>query len=255
MHSTLVRVQNVFGFFTSVAFAVAAAIAVSVLLSPQNPSASLELKNVRVVKGRPHYYSTKREEYAHVTFDLEADLSSLFNWNTKQVFAYITASYPSDNPQNVPDSEVVVWDAIIPSDYAPLHQNTYIHPTTTIGKDGKKKKKTFSKKERALGLAGKAYPEGTSPGILRLQDQKPKYQITDVSGKMAERPFATLTLHWNVQPWVGLLTWTNFQTYGRWQGLQGGISEVFSFPAVKEAVKKEELKTETGGESNRGKPA
>lgn len=48
MHSTLVRVQNVFGFFTSVAFAVAAAIAVSVLLSPQNPSASLELKNVRV---------------------------------------------------------------------------------------------------------------------------------------------------------------------------------------------------------------
>ena len=48
MHSSLVRVQNVFGFFTSVAFAVAAAIAVSVLLSPQNPSASLELKNVRV---------------------------------------------------------------------------------------------------------------------------------------------------------------------------------------------------------------
>lgn len=30
---------------------------------------------------------------------------------------------------------------------------------------------------------------------------------------------------------------------------------MFSFPAVKEAAKKEELKTETGGESNRGKPA
>lgn len=48
MHSSLVRIQNVFGFFTSVAFAVAAAIAVSVLLSPQAPSASLDLKNVRV---------------------------------------------------------------------------------------------------------------------------------------------------------------------------------------------------------------
>lgn len=24
------------------------------------------------VKGRPHYYSTKREEYAHVKFDLDA---------------------------------------------------------------------------------------------------------------------------------------------------------------------------------------
>jgi hypothetical protein len=48
MHSTLVRVQNVFGFFTSVAFAVAAAIAVSVVLSPQTPSAKLELRNVQV---------------------------------------------------------------------------------------------------------------------------------------------------------------------------------------------------------------
>lgn len=72
MHSTVVRVQNVFGFFTSAAFTVAAAIAVSVLLIPQAPSASLELKNVQVVKGRPHYYSTKREEYAHVKFDLDA---------------------------------------------------------------------------------------------------------------------------------------------------------------------------------------
>ena len=72
MHSSLVRVQNVFGYFTSVAFAVAVAIAFSVLLSPQTPTASLELKNVQVVKGRPHYYSTKREEYAHVRFDLDA---------------------------------------------------------------------------------------------------------------------------------------------------------------------------------------
>lgn len=48
MHSSLVRIQNVFGFFTSVAFTVAAVIAVSVLLSPQTPTASLELKNVKV---------------------------------------------------------------------------------------------------------------------------------------------------------------------------------------------------------------
>ncbi|USW51812.1 Putative signal peptidase complex subunit 3 [Septoria linicola] len=250
MHSSLVRIQNVFGFFTSVAFAVAAAIAVSVLLSPQNPSADLELKNVRVARGRPHYYSTKREEYAHVTFDLDADLSSLFNWNTKQIFAYITASYPSDNPQNVPDSEVVVWDAIIPSDYAPLHPNTWIHPSP-------KGKKKPTRKERALGLGGKAYPEGKSPGIIKLKDQKPKYQITDVTGKIADKQYATLTLHWNVQPWVGFLTWTNFNTYWRWQGLQGGMSSVFNFPSIKgsETVKKEDLKTETGAEANRGSPA
>ena len=54
MNSTASRVQNVFGYFTSVAFAVAAAIAVSVLLSPQTPSASLELQNVQVYANNPH---------------------------------------------------------------------------------------------------------------------------------------------------------------------------------------------------------
>lgn len=48
MHSSLVRIQNVFGFFTTVAFAVAAAIALSVVVSPQTPNAKLELRNVQV---------------------------------------------------------------------------------------------------------------------------------------------------------------------------------------------------------------
>jgi signal peptidase complex subunit 3 len=208
MHNNLNRIQNVFGYFTSVAFAVAAAIAVSVLLSPQSPRASLELRNVQVyvthaiciyslhthryahsVKGRPHYYSTKREEYAHVKFDLDAgtlykspphlsltnrrqcaDLSSLFNWNTKQVFVYITASYPSSDP-SIPPSESVIWDAIIPSDLAPAHPNTYIHPTS---KSTSTKKTKGKRKE-----AGKPYPPGTKPGILKLSNQKPKYQIRD----------------------------------------------------------------------------
>lgn len=160
---------------------------------------------------------------------------------------YITATYASASPSTIPPSEVVIWDAIIPSDLAPDHFNTYIHPT---------EKSTKSKKsQRADGL--KAYPKGSSPGIVKLQNQKPKYQVTDASGKLAERRNATLTLHWNVQPWVGLLTWTNAKTYGRWQGLQGGRSEAFEFPPLKgsESVKKEDLRTETGGERNRGSPA
>ena len=44
------------------------------------------------------------------------DLTSLFNWNTKQVFVYITASYPSSSPSTIPPSELVIWDAIIPAD-------------------------------------------------------------------------------------------------------------------------------------------
>ena len=48
MHSTLVRAQNVFGFFTTVAFFTALLTALSVLFTPQNPSASIEVRNVQV---------------------------------------------------------------------------------------------------------------------------------------------------------------------------------------------------------------
>jgi ribosomal protein L29 len=75
MHSALVRLQNVFGFFTTVAFTVAAVIALSSFVSPQTPTADIQLRNVQVVKGRPHYYSYKKEEYAHVRFDLDTGTS------------------------------------------------------------------------------------------------------------------------------------------------------------------------------------
>lgn len=65
---------------------------------------------MRRVKGRPHYYSSKKEEYAIIKFSLDADLSSLFTWNTKQVFVYVTAEWPGVNNST---NEAVIWDSII----------------------------------------------------------------------------------------------------------------------------------------------
>lgn len=48
MHSSLVRVQNVFGFFTTVAFTIASLTALSVLFFPHNPSASIAIRNIQV---------------------------------------------------------------------------------------------------------------------------------------------------------------------------------------------------------------
>ena len=53
MHSTVVRVQNVFGFFTTVAFCVAAVIALSTFINPQAPTASVRLRNVQVYEDYP----------------------------------------------------------------------------------------------------------------------------------------------------------------------------------------------------------
>lgn len=48
MHSTLVRIQNIFGFFTTVVFCVGGLIALTTIISPSTPSAKLELRNVQV---------------------------------------------------------------------------------------------------------------------------------------------------------------------------------------------------------------
>lgn len=115
MYSSIVRIQNTFGFFTTVAFCVAALIAASDFLSPRAPTInSLKTTSVQVVRGRPHYYSTKKEEYAIIKFSLDADLSDLFTWNTKQVFVYVTAEWPETNGGNT-TNKAVIWDSIITS--------------------------------------------------------------------------------------------------------------------------------------------
>lgn len=238
MHNTITRVQNAFGFFTSCAFALAALIAVlSVIPIPtpaSSPSASISVRNVQVVKGRPHYYSTKREEYANIRFDLNADLSSLFTWNTKQLFVYVMASYPSSNTISAGSSDAVIWDMIIPAPSTPYSfQNLkarYFPEKSTKGT--RSRKSSISSKTKELA----------KPGVLALKNQKPKYQITDPSGIMSERSNATLVVGWNVQPWVGALIWDQSllgNRIGAWKAGKVGRSGAFDFPPLKSS------KTET----------
>ena len=76
----------------------------------------------RRVRGRPHYYSSKKEEYAVIKFSLSADLSSLFTWNTKQIFVYVSASWPNSTSTEL-TNEAVIWDTIITNPSADHLQN------------------------------------------------------------------------------------------------------------------------------------
>jgi hypothetical protein len=69
--------------------------------------------------------------------------------------------------------------------------------------------------------------------VLRLRGQKAKYQISDITGRLAERSNVTLSVGWNVQPWVGALWWA--PATGAVPRTEGQIvsSEVFDFPALK----------------------
>ncbi|KAK9474761.1 putative microsomal signal peptidase [Dipodascopsis tothii] len=115
MFSTSQRLQNYCGFASTVALFMALAVALSSLVQDHftpTPEASIALDSITVKYGRPQGgYNYKRQEYATAKFSVEADLTPLFNWNTKQVFVYLTASYPGKPYSN----KVVLWDDIITS--------------------------------------------------------------------------------------------------------------------------------------------
>lgn len=283
MHNTLTRLQNTFGYFTSCAFFLAFLIsAISFLpINPTptpetSPSATLSVRNVQVVRGRPHYYSSKREEYAHIRFDLDADLSALFNWNTKQVFVYVSAEYGAEEPQGLgPDgragslprrsagmNKAVIWDTIIPAPATPwslANVRERYFPAAAKKPTSKKTSPTSSKggdKAKTTAI--------TKPGRLTLNNQKPKYQITHPSGVISSRPNATLTLSWNVQPWVGPLLWDHGMLEDknggsaegswnlpflkhRWRSGAVPRSETFNFPPLKGAQKTSEVVQDQDG--------
>lgn len=74
----------------------------------KNIRAQALLKNLRSFGAE--YGSAK--ENARLQFDLSADLSPLFNWNTKQVFVYLTAEYDGANSA---ENSVTFWDKIVTS--------------------------------------------------------------------------------------------------------------------------------------------
>ncbi|KAK9389047.1 signal peptidase 22 kDa subunit [Lipomyces mesembrius] len=179
MFSTFQRIQQYCGFVTTVTVFLAAAISISSLIQEHYfisiPRASINLQSIDVRFGKPHLgYNYKRQEYALMRFDLEADLTPLFTWNTKQLFVYLAATYPGKPYAN----KVIVWDTII---------------------------------------------QDKEDAVISLQDATADYSIYDVTGKFNGRN-ATLSFEWNVQPYVGLLTWN-----------KGIERERFEFPQLHQA--------------------
>lgn len=70
-------------------------------------------------------------------------------------------------------------------------------------------------------------------GKLVLKNQRPKYQITHPSGKIASTEDVTLRLHYDVQPWVGVLMRNHNVDVGLWKKLEGGVSKTFTLPSLK----------------------
>ena len=138
----------------------------------------------------------------------------------------------------------MIWDKIIESESA-LHPLNPISSVQKLWNAPRSPKKPKPKPKATLKpLKGSTAANATTSGIVKLQNSKPKYQITDISGTLAGRQNVTLVVGWNVQPWIGLLTWTlpEGRGFGMWKGVRSGRSRIFTLPdlkgkpAVKETV-------------------
>ncbi|EEB08579.1 signal peptidase subunit Spc3 [Schizosaccharomyces japonicus yFS275] len=59
-----------------------------------------------------HAFHGKRQQYAQVNFDVDADLTPLWNWNTKDVVVYVVASYTTPENQCMLSLKNVYTDSI-----------------------------------------------------------------------------------------------------------------------------------------------
>ncbi len=184
------------------------------------------------VRGRPHYYSTKKEEYASIKFDLSTDFSSLMAWNTKSIYLSVAAVWDSPCCPQSPcadrfatntTNEAVIYDTVLTSPSA-----DHLTTIATLSHISKKEKR-----EAIVKASKEGDTTGKSRGVLKLRNQKPKYTITAPGGNVGGLEDVRLVVRYNVQPWVGALAFDQRGNWGVWKAVEGGVSSAFSLPHVR----------------------
>ncbi|GMR32586.1 hypothetical protein PMAYCL1PPCAC_02781 [Pristionchus mayeri] len=123
MHSLYARANAIFAFMLWVLSAVTFACFLSTLFLNYNTNFHLDVSNVKLRRVNDYASESGVADLAAFDFSLKADVSSLFNWNVKQLFVYLVAEYATEkNPVN----QVVIWDRI-------LHRNTRVVIDERIG--------------------------------------------------------------------------------------------------------------------------
>ncbi|KAJ8953330.1 hypothetical protein NQ318_012125 [Aromia moschata] len=97
MHSVLQRANSILAYALSVLACLTFACFVSTVFLDYVTDANINTVKV-VVKNVPDYSASReKNDLGFLTFDLQTDLTHLFNWNVKQLFLYLTAEYETSN--------------------------------------------------------------------------------------------------------------------------------------------------------------
>ncbi|VVC91710.1 signal peptidase complex subunit 3 [Leptidea sinapis] len=110
MYSVLTRGNGILTYTLSVLACLTFLCFLSTLTVDYRTAAQMNTVKVVVKNIADYGVSREKNDLGYLTFDLKTDLSSLFNWNVKQLFLYLTAEYIT--PANELN-QVVLWDKII----------------------------------------------------------------------------------------------------------------------------------------------
>jgi len=92
-------------FFGTVAAALCVLVTITDVFHNADPPVKVELSEVKRLT-----VHRNSQDQALLALKLDADLRSVFSWNTKQLFVYVQAEYTT--PENSVN-QVVLWDKII----------------------------------------------------------------------------------------------------------------------------------------------
>ncbi|CAH1266957.1 SPCS3 [Branchiostoma lanceolatum] len=128
MNTVLSRANTIFAFTLSVMAALTFCCFLTTAMNDHLSPIKIDVNKI-IVKNVQDFSTTRdKNDLGFITFDLQADLQHLFNWNMKQLFLYLTAEYTTPNNKL---NQVVLWDKIIRRgenarlDYRSLHSKYY----------------------------------------------------------------------------------------------------------------------------------
>ncbi|CAM8911421.1 unnamed protein product [Rhodiola kirilowii] len=105
MHSFLYRLNALLTFSLTILALICGLASFSDKFKIVSPSANLQVSNVN------WFHKQRGNDEVSMTLNIQADLRSLFSWNTKQIFVFVAAEY--ETPKNALN-QISLWDGIIP---------------------------------------------------------------------------------------------------------------------------------------------
>jgi len=114
LHSVWARANAIFFFYVS-GIAILSG-GCSLMFFTHESDSSVVIANAESVRLRYVSRGIASGEQAHLKFDMDVDLTSEWNWDVKQIFMFLTASFetPGKTKGGKPQiHNIVVWDAVI----------------------------------------------------------------------------------------------------------------------------------------------